>query len=239
MKFKLTLLRCWILVKGLTNNSIPMEFREHYLYPSSSPKRSIDDRYIFGSYLSTDLYPSDEDTAGTVRTEIPRFGFSQRDGYGYKVGPFQLLGFNTFSFAWTELKSKRPAGISEGDASILDRYEGTFRFGHVYDGGIQFQLFKSLALNGSFEGAVIFPRLVFWEWLGSFLIQYTAISALTVWSEDIVERAQFVGPVLYLALKSALYYAFYNAMTYNMNWPFNSEKPLTIETFKVGVSITF
>jgi hypothetical protein len=200
---------------------------------------SLDDRYIFGSYFSTDLYPFDEDTTGTVTTELPRFGFSQRDGYGYNVGPFQLVGFNTFSFAWTELKSQRPASLSGEDVSILDRYEGTFRFGQVYEGGLRFQLFKSLAVNGSFEGAVVYPRLIFWEWLGSFLIQYSAISALTVWSEDIVGRTQLLGPVLYLALKSALYYGLYNAMTYNMNWPFTSEKPMTIETFKVGISITF
>jgi len=82
-------------------------------------------------------------------------------------------------------------------------------------------------------------RHLFWKWLGSILIRDAGTAAITVFSEDILNRTSFLGPAIYFMLKNGLSYAFYNAMKYNMNWPFTTEAPLTFETFKVGVSVTF
>lgn len=200
---------------------------------------SQDDRYLFGAYLSPDISAIDADTAGNVSTDMVQFGFRQRDGYGYNVGPFQLLGYNQFALDWTRVNTIRPAGISQDDIDILDRYENSYRFGHVYEGGLNFQVFKSVGFYASYEAAVIFPRHIFWEWMGSWLLQYSAFTTLTTWSDEIIMRSPLLGPAIYFLLKNGLAYAFYNAMTYNQNWPFTGEKPLTFETVKIGVSFTF
>jgi hypothetical protein len=40
-------------------------------------------------------------------------------------------------------------------------------------------------------------------------------------------------------LKGAYQYAFYTLTKDKMNWPFNTESPLTYENFKFGVTLTF
>jgi hypothetical protein len=203
----------------------------------------LDERYLFGSYSSVDLNllqdVAKEDTLGKVQPKMIRFGFGQRNGYGYQVGPIELLPFYQFAMAWTEVTTKRPVNLVEEDVDILDRYEGEYRFGEVNESALKFQLFKSLAVTGSYEYSVVFPRHIFWEWMGSYLLRFTAINAISVFSERIISGTPFLGPLFYFAFKNGLAYIFYNAMTYNMNWPFTSEKPLTFETFKLGVSFTF
>jgi hypothetical protein len=48
-----------------------------------------------------------------------------------------------------------------------------------------------------------------------------------------------LGPIMYFVLKNGISYVFYTQLQEKMNWPFNSETPLTIETIKIGASISF
>jgi hypothetical protein len=44
---------------------------------------------------------------------------------------------------------------------------------------------------------------------------------------------------MYFLLQNGVSYAFYSALRYDTHWPFPTEDPLTIETAKLGASITF
>jgi hypothetical protein len=200
---------------------------------------SLDESFLYGSYLATDLYFSDQDTLGKVNTETIRFGFANRLGYGYHIGAFDILPYNERSLVWTKVTTTRPGNLIQTDIDILNRYENDFRFGELTEGGVKFNMFRFLSLTGAYELQVVYPRHLFWKWLGSILIRDAGVAAITVFSEDILDRTAFLGPILYFVLKNGLTYAFYNAMRYNMNWPFETEAPLTFANFKVGVSITF
>jgi hypothetical protein len=65
------------------------------------------------------------------------------------------------------------------------------------------------------------------------------MSAMTLYSEEIVNNSPLVGPLMYFVLKNGLSFLFFRAMSYNMNWPFQSETPLSSVTIRVGASITF
>jgi len=140
---------------------------------------------------------------------------------------------------WTKFDPVDSTGISEEDRKILDRYAGAFRFGHSGEAGVKLQIAKTFGIVVGYEFAVVYPRHIFWPWLGSHIIQSTALGMISTFSEDIVNSSPIFGPVMYFLLKNGVMYAFYQGYKEKMNWPFDSETPLTIETFKIGASLTF
>jgi hypothetical protein len=198
----------------------------------------LDERFIFGNYLSSDADFLD-DKSGNIKSEAYRFGFGSRLGYGYMLGPITLIPYHQNQFIWTKLMTTRPEDISEEDNDILDRYEGTYRFGVSTEGGAKLELFKSISVVASYELGVVYPRHIFWPWLGSYVIMQTGLGMVSVFAEDIVKSSQVFGPIMYFLLKNGISYAFYKGLQDRMNWPFDSETPLTMETFKLGVSIKF
>ena len=198
----------------------------------------MDERFVFGNYLNSDADWL-EDKSGNVKSEAYRFGFGNRLGYGYKLGPIAVIPYNQNQFIWTKLMTTRPEDLSQEDIDILDRYEGTYRFGVSTEGGAKVELFKSISAVASYELSVVYPRHIFWPWLGSYIIMQTGLGMVSVFAEDIVKSSQVFGPIMYFLLKNGISYAFYTGLQDRMNWPFDSETPLTMETFKLGASIKF
>jgi hypothetical protein len=201
----------------------------------------LEERFLFGSLLKKDLdkFTSETDDTSKVETEMSRFGSGVRQGYGYTMGKFILLPYNQFTFVWTKVKSSPPASLSQDDVDILNRYEGNYRFGQAFEGGVKLNAFKSFSVAGSYEAAVIFPRHLFGKWLGSFTLMSIGLSAATIFSDRVVDSSPFFGPLMFFVLRNGVAYAFYQAMKDDMNWPFDTETPLRVETFKLGASITF
>ena len=57
--------------------------------------------------------------------------------------------------------------------------------------------------------------------------------------DKIFDRSPAAVPVVDFLLKNGLAYSLYLLKKENMNWPFNTETPLTYETFKLGVTFLF
>jgi hypothetical protein len=123
--------------------------------------------------------------------------------------------------------------------SILERYEGTYRFGMNTEGGIRLSFSKLLALTASYEVAVVYPRHVFWPWLGSYAILNIATGLVSGFSDDIMRSSPAAGPIVYFLLKNGIAFAYYQGVKDKMNWPFTSETPMMLNTFKLGLSFTF
>lgn len=207
--------------------------------PYKNYVNSIEEGFLYGSALNPDLNVVSDDTLGKVNTETMRFGAAYRFGYGYGNGNIQILPYNERSLVWSKITTTRPDNLIQTDIDILNRYENSYRFGELTEGGVKINMFRMLSVTGAYELQVVFPRHLFWEWLGSAVIRDASSAFITVFAEDILDRTSFLGPAIFFVLKNGLSYAFYNAMKYNMNWPFTSEAPLTFETFKVGVSVNF
>jgi len=200
---------------------------------------SLDERYLFGAYGKSEWYPFEEATPEEVTSEFTRFGFGNRLGYGYELGLIGLLLYNQNALNWTKMDFAPPDSLSDADLSILERYQDAYRFGTLAEAGAKFELFGSISAIASVEAAVILPRTVFWPWLGSAMLQYGVQGLITTFSESIIDTSPALGPLIYFALKTAVSYGFYLGMKDRMNWPFDSETPLTTETAKLGAQITF
>jgi len=200
---------------------------------------SVDERFIFGGYASDKFLKITEAEPGEVETEMWRFGFGNRLGFGYQIGPIGLIPYNQSTFTWTKVKSKRYEGLSENDNEILDRYEGEVRFGNSFEAGAKFQLFHFLAVTGSFEGNIIYPRHLFAKWAASYGIVSIASHLVSVFSEDIVYSAPVIGPLMYFVLKNAISFGYYYMAKDSMNWPIDTETPLTYDTFRISAALEF
>lgn len=198
---------------------------------------SLMETYVFGSSFSEGLGTSGSD--GDVRSEFGRFGAGNRFGYGYQGKSMALDLYNQNSLNWTEVKPVDYDTADPDAQAVFDRYGSSYRFGQLMEAGLQLRFSRALALSVGAEGAVIMPRYVFWPWLGSYAIYTGLEGAVEAFAGSIIESSPTLGPVLYFVLKSGLSYAYYAGSQKDMNFPFNSETPLTIASYKVGATLKF
>ncbi len=206
--------------------------------PALANVARLTDRDIFFNYSAGDLFGRTPDPA-KVKSEISRFGFGGREGYAYDFVTTSLYPYTRTALQWVKLSTGRPAGISANDAAILDRYEGTFRFSTSAEAGLAFGIGEIVSVRSGYEVMAIYPRHVFWPWVGSYGIAAIGMGAISHFGKDIVEASPTLGPVLYTLLRGGVAYGYYMLVRDNQYWPFRSETPLTSDGFRFGVTLTF
>ena len=200
----------------------------------------LDEKYLFGKYTSSDIGEDLVTTQeGTISTTSWSFGLGRKIGYGWKVGPFSLIPFNQNQLVLSGLRFTYPESILQSEADFLTRLEGDTRFGVSTEGGAEFYVARAIAVTASFEGTVVFPRFVFFHWIGSYAVQSISNTLISYFSESIVKSSPLLGPIMFLILKNALSFAWYYAIKREQYWPIPSETPFTMETFKLSASLTF
>lgn len=231
-----------------------LEIKLGYLKNRSDLFGILDDRkesFFFGSKISKGLSSSELKNNQLERT-LWRFGFSTRKTLGYHSETFSVLPYHQDGFVWSKLELPEQAFPIMGhsnlmqlrpdyinDYKIIERYRDSFRFGTQVEGGIRFEFIDFISINAGYEAAVIFPRHLFWKHAGSYIIEKAGEGALTFFINEITDSTPEAGPVVRFLLLNAYSYAFHILKQENMNWPFDTETPLTYETFKVGVTFTF
>jgi len=211
-------------------------------YARARPEREnivkLDEKFILFNYSASDLFGKSV-AATDVRSTLLRLGTGTRSGFGYDFKSTYLYPYTQTSILWTKVTTNRPANLSASDMNILDRYEGTFRFGAAAEGGLAYGFADIVSLRVGYEVTVIYPRHVFWPWLGSAILVGVGMGAISHFGEDIVDASPTVGPILYSLLRSAFAYGYYLLVRDNQYWPFSSETPLTTQALKLGVTLTF
>jgi hypothetical protein len=200
---------------------------------------SFDQHYAFVSWLNSDLSASGDAGEGEIGSEMNRFGFGNRWGYGYGGSGLKFELYNQEALDWTKLTPVEYDSMSEDAQAVFDRYGSTYRFGQLTEAGLRVHLSESIALTGGLEGAMIMPRTVFWPWLGSVAIYSLAQGGLEHFSDNIIEASPKAGPVIAWLLKSGVAAGYYYLLREDMNWPFGYEAPVTVGSYKIGATITF
>ena len=196
----------------------------------------LDKRYLFLSGITSGI--ASAQSAGSLESKLLRFGLGSRQSYGYKIGDVGIFPYTEDDFVWSKLNMEEfPEAAS--DLDIINRYEGSFRFGVANAGGISLNYNSFLSVNAAYEAAVVYPRYLVWKNLLSLLIKGIGVGSIDFFVKEIMEASPAAGPVVNFFLKNAFSYGFYLLQRDNMNWPFQTETPLTYETFKVGVSFSF
>jgi hypothetical protein len=196
----------------------------------------LDDRFFVGSYSSSTLAPGKE-TSDSLNADVYRFGAGQRVGYGWDF--LHLTPYHQYSISALKMVNSFPSSLSSPDSAILARAGNAYKLGMTTEAGLSAELFSTLGVAASYEAAVIYNKVVVWEWLGSYFIAATAIGAISTFADDIVGVSPVLGPVLYFVLRNGVALAYFYALSDNMNWPFDSETPMMTHSFRLDFSLRF
>jgi hypothetical protein len=206
----------------------------------------LDSRYIFAGKIDNKIRSDNELQDHQYISESFRIGIGNRQGYGYKFGPAALIPYNQSALLWNKFnKLERNKPVPPGfidltdPQEVVDRYGDSFRFSSLSEAGAKFEIANMFAFNVSYEGTVIYPRVKVWKWLGSYVIEQSGYAALGEFVEEIMDRVPAAGPIMNVLLRGGYQYAFYLLKKEKMNWPFETEAPLSYEQFKFGITLTF
>ena len=179
--------------------------------------------------------------AGEVATDLWKFGFAFERGLGYGADPregFAVILTNSGGLNWSDVQLRQDNADSVSRA-LLGRYEGALRFGNSTEAGLKVRLHRMVVLDAAFERSLIYPRHLFAKWAGSALIELAAQGLLDGFIGKVLDSTPEAAPVAAFLLKNGLSYGFYELRKSKMNWPFSSEAPYLMDTFKVGVTLIF
>jgi hypothetical protein len=194
--------------------------------------------YAFLNYNSSSLAGNDNDTSKIV-TKNWQFGLGWSTGYGYKIGPQSaIIPYYSSTLSFTEIDYQNDS-LSVNDEDIMNRYYGTFRFGSSSEFGIRGQITDLIIVEAGYETAAVFEAWLFWKWAGSAVIEVAANAALDAFVKEIFKTSPEAGPIVYFVLKGALGYGLYELRKSEMNWPFPSAPPISMDNFKFGMTFTF
>ena len=178
-----------------------------------------------------------------IESEMWRFGYGNSSGYGYKLSEdAAIIPYYTYTLNWSNIDFKypdNPTFASGPDQDVLNMYDESFRFGTSSEGGVRIKVFENLMLDAGYERSIVFQRHLFWKWAGSGLIEGAAQGLLDGFISKIFKSSPAAGPIVSFILKNGLAYGIYELRQKKMNWPFNSEAPISYDQFKFGVTVVF
>lgn len=194
-------------------------------------------KYLHLSTFTTDLRGSEDDSM-KLETDMWRFGFGRASGYGYKLGEAAIIPYYSYALNWSRVDF-RDSISNRADYETAELFDETFRFATSTEGGIRFKLFSPLILEAGYERSVVFPRHLFWKWLGSAGLEAAGQWVLDEFIENIMDSSPYAGPIINFVLKNALSYGIYELRQEKMNWPFKSAAPIAYDQFKFGLTFVF
>ena len=194
----------------------------------------------FGSSLSIESPSNDQ-----IETSLWRFGLGTEDGYGYRFGTSgrrvvlsnvgAIVG-GAYFFDWDD-----PTGVdlSAADSLVLDGFGRTARFGDMWEASAQVWFDEAMGARIGYERAVMYPCFKTWKWMGASLLYSITGLILEKFSEAAGKDAPGSVPIVDFLLEGALGYVYYELREESTNWPFDTEEPLSYDTFRLGVTYKF
>ncbi|RKZ10678.1 hypothetical protein DRQ32_06905, partial [bacterium] len=144
-----------------------LEFKLGYAARDSATTTafSLWESYLFVGFANSGLGSSGSE--GDVGSEFNRFGGGQRFGYGYQGQKMGLDLFTQDAINWTKVSAADDGTADPEAQAIFDRYGSQYRFGQIMESTVRVRVTPSVSFQAGLEGSIVYPRYVFWPWLGS------------------------------------------------------------------------
>lgn len=179
--------------------------------------------------------------AHKINSDTWEIGFGKQRSYGYRLSEsFSILPYTESSFKWSRINfAYDSASVPLTDQKILNMFDESFRFGNSSAGGIKFQLVNNLAIDVAYQRQIVYQRVLFWKWAVSTILESASHGLLDNFINKIFSSSPYAAPIVSFVLKNALSYGIYELRQEKMNYPFNSEPPLSFDQFKIGITFIF
>ncbi len=173
-----------------------------------------------------------------------RWGFSNSESYGYgfkEEGVAGLyLGYSKAPLSWFTIDiDNSPANADSAYTAGLRYFDGSMRFGESSTALIGVRVAEPVTLNVGFEWAQMYERHLFWYWALSQAIEGIADGAASWFVKAIGANSPTAMPIMHFILRNGVAMGFKALRMEQMNWPFTTEAPINIMTFRLGASINF
>lgn len=195
--------------------------------------------YLYLANLSND-YVTSADGENKIEMNTWTLGFGDNVGYGYytKAADYILYSGNSFYWAKNEF-SFNTAEPNTNDRADLDYIEDGIRFGESCQAGLKIGIFNTTAINFEYEQSYIYPRFVFFEWLGSNMVFQGGLYGAGYLSEYIMKQFPDIGPLANFIIRNAYSFLYFSLKNNDIFFPFNSGNGIKIDSYKVGLSFMF
>ena len=195
--------------------------------------------YMQLSYFSTEL--ANTQANPDVQSKMWRIGFGEATGYGYDFSNSTFIPYYSSGLMWSrvEMLPDKVLTFAALPPSGLEDFDQTIRFGTTAEGGFRFNFANHYTLEAGYERSIIFKRHLFAKWAMSAILESIAQSAVDKFVDEVLYASPNAAPIVNFVLKNALAYGYYELRRSKMNWPFNTEPPLTFDQFKFGMTIVF
>ncbi len=202
------------------------------------------EKYLAFAY-SSDAFINKEITGIPISAEVWQVKAVNEIGYHHRLGmlgltPYYSSGYFLYNFNYvisTVLPAEYVGVVIPFEQ--LDRFLGKVHFGKTFEQGIKIGLGEKLSVDVGYTEQLFFPRFMTWRFFGSEILYGFSRVALDKFTRSIVQVSPILGSVIDVALVSGMNYLVYYFQKKNMNWPFNSETPITNEGVKIGFSLIF
>jgi hypothetical protein len=192
--------------------------------------------------FSTDM-ATEEAGSSELESKAWRFAVGISEGAGYSLGSRggMILPYHSWSMGWSvsEIDDMDTATLSNKNKRLIEPFDDDTRFGTSWEGGLRIVPVGMLAVEGGYEQAIVFPRTKFWYWAMSSVLEEIALGVVDEFVDSIADTSPKSAPIVGFLLKSGLEYGVYELRQEKMNWPFDTSPPLTRNTLKFGVCVTF
>lgn len=166
--------------------------------------------------------------------------WAKRKALGWNISQnFDILLYHGSSLNWSWWNYDAPVPRSVRDYDKMEKICDGMRFGESFNGGIEFKLGNHVGILCGYEQDQIYPRLKFWKWTGSSIIEAVADGIADAFADEVIDRSKIGGPIVYFLARNAISYGIYELRKKNMNWPFKTEAPLYMDKFNVGLNFAF
>ncbi len=194
--------------------------------------------YLRFAFYSQDLGKKDND-ASKLQFDGWKFTWGDNTGYGWVISESaDLTLYHSDNFNWTRF-SIDSMPMESKEFGRLERFNNQIKFGRSFEAGVNLRLWNQFGISAAYEQEHLFARHLFWYWAGSEIIE-AAVSGLTSeFIHDVTKRSKIAGPIINFIIKNGIAYGIYELRKKDMNWPFNTEAPMYVEKFKLGINFTF
>jgi len=197
---------------------------------------------FFIANISDEIIDPDNKFEG-VNIDSWRFGFNNRDCYGYKFHDNFMLDFgHSDGMGWTYMHFDPKNWSDQLDTNTnynFRTFNETIRFGEQFESSVSLTLFEKLSINAAYERVNVYPRHMFWYWSLSKIIESAGQGMVDGFVKEIRKFSPEFTPIFNFILKSGLSYGIYELRKKKMNWPIKTAPPFTFENIKFGASFNF
>ncbi len=213
-------------------NFLSMNFGEEQIYEKDNVIKSNIDLWRF-SYKGWQM---NDKNNNKLKYDVWSLGLQENTDWGYKFDFFTFQPTVKKFYELSKVKFNNKMDYTDTHfVAFLNRYEGNFRYSYTNVYGVNVKLWN-VGIGVSYNQQVIYPRIVFWKVAISELLEKISWEIVDGFFKNLPAGAK---PVFYSLFNAGIKYGWTKLRTDNLNWPYQSEKPMVFENVGLSFTINF